>query len=144
MNQVEQAVSCFLEDFTCGQAVLSTYGTQLGLDRQLALKIATGLGGGLGCLGKTCGAVNGALLVIGLKFGRSKLEDIEAKEETYKVVQDFIKKFELMNGSIICRDLLGCDISSIEGMNYAEKNGLFKSRCPKFVKDSSEILETML
>jgi len=114
------------------------------LDRQLALKLATGLGGGLACLGKTCGAVNGALMVIGLKFGRSKLEDIEAKEETYKVTQDFIKRFETINDSIICRDLLGCDISSIEGMNYAEKNDLFKVRCPQFVEDSSKILETIL
>ncbi|HEA70616.1 MAG TPA: C_GCAxxG_C_C family protein [archaeon] len=137
-------MSCFIEGFTCGQAVLSTYGTQFGLDRQLALKLATGLGGGLACLGKTCGAVNGALMVIGLKFGRSKLEDIEAKEETYKVTQDFIKRFETINDSIICRDLLGCDISSIEGMNYAEKNDLFKVRCPQFVEDSSKILETIL
>ena len=113
MNQVEKAVSCFMEGFTCGQAILSTYGTQFGLDRDLALKLATGLGGGLGCLGKTCGAVNGALMVLGLKFGRSKLEDIEAKEKTYEVVQDFIKRFEMINGSIVCRDLLGSDISSI-------------------------------
>ncbi|KKK45212.1 MAG: putative redox-active protein [Candidatus Lokiarchaeum sp. GC14_75] len=78
------------------------------------------------------------------KFGISKLEDIEAKEETYKVTQDFIKRFETINDSVICRDLLGCDISSIEGMNYAEKNDLFKIRCPQFVEDSSKILETIL
>ncbi len=50
----------------CAQTVLSTYCENFGLERILALRLAQGFGGGMGHAGKTCGAVTGAYMVLGL------------------------------------------------------------------------------
>ena len=120
--------------------MLSVYGEQFGLDRELALKIACAFGGGIARMGKTCGAVSGGLMVIGLKYGRSTIEDKEAREKTYALSNEFVKMFESRNGSIVCKDLLGVDIGTPEGSNAAREKNLFITMCPEFVKDAAEIL----
>jgi C_GCAxxG_C_C family probable redox protein len=144
MSRVEEAVSCFLDGFSCSQAILSTYSTEFGLDHEKALKIATGFGGGIGRLGGTCGAVTGAIMVIGLKYGRAKIEDMGSKEKTYELVRGFVDSFKSINGSTICNKLLDCDINTPEGMRHANDNSLFKTLCPDFVRSSAEILEKLL
>ena len=144
MSKIDDAVACFNEGFTCGQAVLSAFGEELGLDRELALKIACPFGGGMACMGQTCGAVTGAFMVIGLKHGRTMVEDRTSKEKTYQLTQKFREAFDARNGSIVCRDLLGVDISTPDGMAVAKDKELFKKRCPKFVKDAAEIIHDLL
>jgi len=144
MSRVEKAVSCFVNGFSCSQAILSTYGIECGLDINLALKMATGFGGGMGRLGLTCGAVTGAITVIGLKYGRIKIEDMESKEKTYELVRDYVDSFIEINGSTTCNKLLDCDINSPEGLKHAYDKNLFKTMCPNFVRSSAEILEKLL
>ena len=144
MSRVEEAVSYFADGFSCSQSILSTYAKEFGLDKELALKIATGFGGGMGRLGGTCGAVTGAIMVIGLKYGRSKIEDMVSKEKTYGLVREYIDKFMKINGSITCNKLLDCDINTPEGMRHAYDNNLFKTLCPDFVRSSAELLEKLL
>ena len=97
MNKADCAVSYFEEGFSCSQAVFSTYGPQLGLDRECALKIAGTFGGGMGRMGETCGAVTGAFMVIGLKYGNSKVEDNPSKEKAYSRVRGFVDMFQSRN-----------------------------------------------
>ena len=144
MNQVERAVSCFQEGFSCAQSVLSAYGPQLGLDRECCLKVAGAFGAGMGRMGRTCGAVSGALMVIGLKHGKTRGEDDQAKERAYGLVQEFVHEFERRNGSTVCNELLGCDIGTPEGMALAQEKGLFDTLCPKLVQDAAEILDRTL
>jgi len=144
MNRVERAVSCFEEGFNCSQAVLSTYGVQFGLDRETALKVSGAFGGGMGRLGETCGAVTGAFMVIALKHGRTRAEDEETREKAYSLVQEFVDRFKARNGSTVCRELIGCDISTLERMKLAEERGVFATICPKFVQDAAEIIEQVL
>lgn len=144
MNKIEQAVSCFQEGFSCSQAVLSTFSKRFGLNRKKALKIAQAFGGGIAQTGQICGAVSGALMVIGLEHGRTKAEDVEAKEKTYEVTKEFMDKFKSQNGSIICKDLLGHDISTPEGMARSEEKNLFETVCPNFVQSAVKILEQIL
>ncbi len=144
MSRVEQAVSCFQDGFNCSQSILSTFSVEFGLNRDIALKLATGIGGGTGLLGKTCGAVTGALMVIGLKYGTASIEDDAAAEKTYGLVQKFIKEFTEINGSNTCHDLLNCDLSTPEGLNSANEKNLFTTLCPNFVRTSAEILEKIL
>jgi C_GCAxxG_C_C family probable redox protein len=144
MNKTECAVACFEEGFNCAQAVLSTCGPELGLDRETALKVAGGLGGGMGRLGEVCGAVTGAFMVIGLKYGKTRPEDDEAKERAYGLVTEFADRFKSRNGSILCRELLGCDISTPESRAAAKEKDLFATLCPKLVQDAMEIVEQML
>ncbi len=144
MNKVERAVACFEEGFSCSQAVFSTYGPELGLDHDIALKVATGFGGGMGRMGHICGAVTGAFMVIGLRHGRIRAEDEETRDKAYGLVRKFVQEFESRNGSIICRELLGCDISTPEGLEFAREKGLPATVCPKFVKDAADIIEQIL
>lgn len=143
-TKVQQAVERFRSGFNCSQVVLSAYGEEFGLSRETALRVACGFGGGMGRMGGTCGAVTGAFMVIGLKFGNTNPEDKAIKQKTYDLVREFANRFEQRNGSVLCRDLLSCDISTSEGYKAAKERGVFKSVCPKLVADAAEILEEML
>ncbi len=144
MTRSEKAVNIFNEGFSCSQATLLAFASDFGLDEELALKVSCAFGGGISHLGAICGAVSGALMVIGLKYGRTKKEDIKAREKTYKLANEFINKFKEKNNSIICNDLLGCDISTDEGLKIAKVKRGDPNFCPKFVKDAVEILEEIL
>jgi C_GCAxxG_C_C family probable redox protein len=109
----------------------------------MALKLACGFGGGMR-MGETCGVVTAAFMVIGLKCGQTEANDTDAKLRTYKLVKEFAEEFRSRNGSIVCKELLGCDISTPEGMKTAQGKGLFNSVCPKMVEDAAEILDEML
>jgi C_GCAxxG_C_C family probable redox protein len=141
MHRIESALSRFAAGFNCSQAVLSAYAE--GIDDETALKIASGFGGGMGRMADACGAVTGAFMVLGLKFGHAS-SDREAKETIYARIRDFAERFKARNGSLVCRDLLGCDISQPEGLRRAADEKLSSVVCPKFVQDACEILEEML
>ncbi|MDL2259163.1 C-GCAxxG-C-C family protein [Eubacteriales bacterium OttesenSCG-928-K08] len=141
MAKATQAVECFHSGFNCAQAVFSTYSEEFGLDKETALKLSCGLGAGMGRLGHVCGAVSGAYLVIGLKYGQFQPNDKEEKEKTYAMVQEFSKRFEERNGTTICRDLLGVDLLQDDKVFTAER---IKEVCPKMVQDATEIIEELL
>lgn len=144
MSKKEKAVSCFKEGFNCSQSLLSAFASQYNLDNELALRLACGFGGGIGSQGETCGAVSGAIMVIGLEHGKVKADDKIAKVKTYKLVQEFSKRFTEKFGSIKCKELLGCDLSTEEGNKMAREKGLFKNFCPVLIENSVEILEEIL
>jgi C_GCAxxG_C_C family probable redox protein len=144
MNRVEQAVSCYKGGFSCAPAVFSAYAPEFGLDTETALKIATGFGAGMGRMSETCGAVTGAFMAIGLKYGKSKAEDNQAREKTYELVREFASRFKACNGSIVCKELLGCDLGTPEGMKFAKETGVTAKTCPKLVQNAVEILEEMM
>jgi C_GCAxxG_C_C family probable redox protein len=144
MSKVEQAVSCFEEGFSCAQAVLSTYGSQSGLDREMALRVAGAFGGGMARMGRTCGAVTGALMVIGLERGSTRADDEEAKEACYDLVGELVRQFEVRNGAITCNELLGHDISNPEESALAREQGIYSTLCPKLVRDAAEIVERII
>ncbi|MCX6225047.1 MAG: C-GCAxxG-C-C family protein, partial [Bacteroidia bacterium] len=112
--------------------------------RNTALKIATGLGAGLGYQGKICGAVLGAYLVLSLKTGSPEPNDVLCKEITYRLTRAFDQEFMNIHRSLICKDLLHADLSTAEGYRYADENGLFNNTCPVFVRDAVIILEELL
>lgn len=95
-------------------------------------------------LGETCGAVTGAMMILGLKYGATTATDKEQKELNYAKVRELVTQFITRNKSIKCKDLLGCDISTPEGMKLAHETGVLKTLCPKLVKDAAEILENLL
>jgi C_GCAxxG_C_C family probable redox protein len=95
-------------------------------------------------MGETCGAVTGAFMVIGLKYGKARAEDDGARDKTYELVGEFVARFKDRHGSIICKELLGYDLSNpLEG-EAAKEKGLFDTLCPQFVRNATEILEEIL
>jgi len=146
MSSVEQAVSCFKEGSLCSQAVFSTFAPKLGLDREIAMKISTPFGGGMARMGEICGAVTGALMVIGLKYGNVsdwRVEDKE-RENAYRLATEFVNKFKSRHGSIKCKEILGCDLSTPEGRKLAKEKNLFNTLCPEFVRNAAKIVEEIL
>jgi C_GCAxxG_C_C family probable redox protein len=139
----QEAVGRFKNGFNCSQAVVGTFSEQFGLDSDKASKVATGFGGGMR-MGGTCGAVTGALMVLGLKYGNTTAKDKEGKLKTYQQIEEYTRRFKSRNDTVACRELLGCDISTPEGMKEARDKGLFSSTCPQMVQDAAEILEEML
>jgi C_GCAxxG_C_C family probable redox protein len=144
VDRVDRAVSSLKEGFNCAQSVLSTYSKLFGLDQELALKVAQAFGGGMARMGHICGAVSGAFMVIGLKHGKLRAEDDEAKEKTYEIVREFVKRFKSLHGSIMCKDLLGYDLDIPEEREEVEEKRIFDTRCPELVKSGVEILEKLL
>ena len=142
MNKVQHAVSTFQSGFNCSQAILRIYGPDYGLSPLDSLRVSCGFGGGMR-RGDTCGAVTGALMVLGLRYGPQNTSDTSAKNHVYSKVIDFCSRYESRCGSIDCRDLLGCDISTPQGVQHARNNNLFTTVCPKMVQAAAEILEEM-
>lgn len=144
MNKPETAVKFFEEGFACSQSILATFGGDFGLDRKIALKLADPFGAGMRGLSETCGAVTGSLMIIGLKYGRTQADDLPAKEKAAELVSEFVKRFTARHGTIICKELVGYDISIPEQHDLAEEQGYFETKCPNFVRDAAEILEQIL
>ncbi len=144
MTKPEQAEEIFINGFSCSQAIFSTFAEELGLNKENALKIAGAFGGGMGHIGETCGAVTGAFMVIGLKYGKIKAEDNDAKAKTYELVQQFAKRFKEKHGNLHCNDLIGFDLSTEEGLDNARKENKFRTVCPFLVKNAAEIVEELL
>jgi C_GCAxxG_C_C family probable redox protein len=144
MSDIEKAVSCFNEGFMCSQAVLAAYAGQFSMDRETALKVSAAFGGGMGRMGEICGAVTGAFMVIGLKYGRIAVTDTKSLEKTNRLVKEFSDRFKSLNGSIVCRELLGCDLSTPDGLKTFVDKKLRDTLCTKFVRDAAEIVEQLL
>jgi len=144
INKASQAVACFRNDFNCAQSVFSTFAEQHGLDKQVALKISGAFGGGMARMADTCGAVTGALMVIGLKHGKCRAGDDDAKTKTNDLAREFVDRFKAIHYTIVCRELLGCDIGTELGKQVFHDRNYGETRCEKFVGDAATILEEIL
>ncbi len=143
MNHIELANYYFEQKFHCSQAVLAAFAGELGLSEEQALKLGACFGGGM-CKGEVCGACTGALMALGLKYGQFDVTDVASKEMTNEVAVQFLEMFKKENGSYICKELLGCDIATSDGKQYAVENNLFVKFCPKMVQSATIIAEKLL
>lgn len=144
VNYIDLAGSDFREGFNCAQSVFAAFTVDLGLERDAALRIASAFGGGIGRTGQTCGAVTGALMALGLRYGTTRADDKAAKEHMTALAREFLTRFRTRQGTTLCWELLGHDISTPDGHQAARDQGLFTSLCPKAVADAAEIVEQMM
>jgi len=147
LNKGDLAAQYHERGFGCAQAVLATYAGDFGLDERLALKLATGFGSGMGRMCEVCGALTGAFMVIGLKYGKESTDGTRygsETETTYRLVADVAAKFKQRNGSIYCRELIGYDLMDPVERAKVVELGLFKTTCRKCILDAVEILEATL
>ncbi len=144
MDKQKLALTNFKENKNnCCQSVISAFINDFNLNEKDTLLLATGFGGGM-CKGETCGAVTGAYMALGLKFGYTSKDDIEGKFLTKEKVKTFDKLFIEKNKTLNCIDLLGCDISTPEGHNYAVEQNLIQTKCTKFIEDAVTIVDAMM
>jgi C_GCAxxG_C_C family probable redox protein len=139
------AVEKFLSGYNCAQAVIYSFCDDLGLDRNTALKLSCGLGGGMARRQEVCGAVTGGILALGLGHGRGEGQDKTHTEKTYNDVRELIAQFESKHGSCVCRTLLqGCDLNTPDGQLTYKQNDLLNKTCKRCVQTAVETLETLL
>jgi len=144
MTKLEIAQSIHDQGFACSQAVLVAFADELGLDKETAFKISSTFGGGIGRTGETCGAVTGAIMALGLKYGYYTPPNDLTKPELYEKVRFFLEKFKEKHSFTKCRDLLGYDISNPPEAEIIKDKGISNERCPYFINDTVKILEDML
>lgn len=140
MTNIEKANELFSKKFHCSQAVFAAFAEELGISEEQALKIGACFGSGMR-KGEVCGACTGALMALGLKYGQCKEEDNDSRIKTNEVTDKFISEFVKENGSFMCKELLGCDLSTGEGISNAIEKKLFIEFCPKMVESATRIVE---
>lgn len=136
------AIDMFMKGYNCAQSVLYAFSRESGLPEEIALKISSGLGAGMGRKGEVCGAVAGGIMVLGMRHGWVANNDRTAKETTYFKTRELMSRFAEKHGSCICRELLnGCDLTTEEGQRYFKEKDYLSKICNKCVQSVVEILE---
>lgn len=143
MTKSKKALELFTNGFNCSQSVFTAFASDFGIDEKLALMLGTQFGGGARN-GEMCGAVSGALMVLGLKYGHYESDNIDQKSRAYSIASEYTKRFKDFNGSIVCRDLLGYDLTDPNDMVHIKDKNLFGEICPKMIKSAVEVLESIL
>ena len=139
MSKADIAVKNF-ESYNCAQSTLAAYAPDFNLDKETALQMAVGFGGGIGRLQDVCGAVSAAVMVLGLASGFKEEDGRPKINEVYETTRRFIDDFINKNGTIKCRDLLNCDLSSEEGQKIFKEQNL-KENCRAYVRHCCELLD---
>jgi C_GCAxxG_C_C family probable redox protein len=143
-NIQEQAINTFRSGLNCAQAVLTAYSEKLSFDKDFAISVSCGFGGGMGRLQETCGAVTGAFMVLGIYNSKQYVENKERKDKTYFMVRDFNRKFTDIYHTTSCKGLLGCDLNTDEGQQYAKDHNVHGTICEKCITDAVGIVEEMI
>ena len=143
-NHSQRAARLFREGYNCAQSVFVAYCDRTGLDEQTALRLSASFGGGMGRLREVCGAMSGALMVLGMLRAPLDPNDRAAKASHYERVQEFARRLHERHGTYICRELLG-DQAGSGHVPDARTEAYYQSRpCERLVADAAEILDQML
>ena len=132
-----------VSNLNCGQIVFSTFCEETGLTEEQAQLLTSAFGGGM-YSGDTCGAVVGGLLALGAKFGTFIPVNASDMENMRNQTLAFRERMTRKHGSCLCREILGVDCSTEEGMAIIEEKGLHQSICPHVMEDAIEIVEDLL
>lgn len=141
----ECVVRLFKEGYNCSQAVIGAFCEELGMDLNVALKLSSSFGGGMGRLREVCGAVSSMFMIAGLKYGYTDPKDRQAKQKHYELIQMLSQRFKEKNDSIICRELLGLNIKHDRPEPEERTREYYKKRpCSELVRLAAEIMEEVL
>ncbi|MEN8228374.1 MAG: C-GCAxxG-C-C family protein [Bacteroidota bacterium] len=143
MERSDQAKELFLSGYNCAQSVVLSFADDLKFSKELGQKMASGFGGGMGKQQETCGAVTGAIMVLGLLKGEQVNNNDELKSQAYSSVKELIRDFVAEYQTTQCRELIGCDLNTPEGSEKFEKEKILERVCAGCVKKAVEIVESL-
>ena len=143
-TNAQEAVAMFKEGYNCAQSVFAAAARPYGLAKETALRVGQAFGGGMGRTGNVCGAVTGALMVIGFKRAALDPKDLQAKLDAHGIAQAFLASFAAKHRSLLCRDLLGCDIATAEGFKQVQDQNLHSTVCAPLVESAVNLIEQLL
>ena len=129
----------------CSQAIITSFGEQFGIDPEAAKIIGRPWAGGIGQLGETCGYLTGAVQILAHAFDQH--DEIKARSDVFRAVQELFKRFKKKRGTTKCRELIGADFSTTDGLLKIKTEGLVKKICCSadgIGNDVAEILEDII
>jgi C_GCAxxG_C_C family probable redox protein len=136
----EKATRHFRDDgYNCSQSVLLTMAEHWKCKNELIPKVATAFGGGMGRCGSVCGALTGGLMAIGIRYGTNE-PSAEKRSRAYELAETFYRQFEKQNRSVMCRELIGLDLSDAKQRKKAQEEHVFETKCTVFVESAVKIL----
>ena len=138
----QKAMNLFKEGYNCSQSVFLAFKDLYGIDRHTALKLSSSFGGGMGRLREVCGSVSGMFLTAGILYWYDSPKDRSSKTEHYKRIQELARSFEELNGSIVCRELLGLDQKKESYVPEERTKDYYRKRpCEQIVGCAAYIME---
>ena len=141
---IEKSKELFLQGYNCAQAIAGGFSEAVGLDFETAIKLSSSFGGGMGGMREVCGALSGAFVILGAKYGYVSPTDGQAKTNHYKLISETGEKFKEKWGTILCRDLMK-KLAEEKQAILGDKPEEYKSRpCLVIVEDVAKILEETL
>jgi C_GCAxxG_C_C family probable redox protein len=143
MERSEQAKDLFLSGYNCAQSVVLSFADDLKYSKELAQKISAGFGGGMGKQQETCGAVTGAIMVLGLLKGEEVNNNDELKSEAYASVKELTKEFTAVYNTTNCKELIGCDLNTPEGAAKFKEEKIMENVCTGCVAKAVEIVDSI-
>ncbi|MGW8314464.1 MAG: C-GCAxxG-C-C family protein [Bacteroidales bacterium] len=143
MDKSEQAKSYFFSGHNCAQSVLLSFASELHYSTELAEKIAAGFGAGMGRTQQTCGAVTGAIMVMGIMQGERVNNNEQLKSESYRSAKELMEAFTEEFGTTRCSELIGCDLNTPEGSARFTEENMMENVCAVCVRKAVQIVETL-
>lgn len=144
MSRGEKAYNYFNQGYNCAQAVVLAFGDLYPEKVNDLIKVASSFGGGFGRLREVCGAFSGLSIVAGVLIGFDGENDV-SKAEHYAFIRDAGNKFKEINGSLICRELLGGTVAlSSDDPTVRTEEYKKKRPCAEMCRCAAEILEQKL
>jgi len=144
MKEIEEkAIHSFYNGMNCAQSVITAYADYFKFDPDFALSVSTGFGGGMGKMQKTCGAVTGSFMVLGIYNTKRHVENIDARNATNEMIQKFTFYFKALYGALDCKALLNCDFTTEEGEKQFKDLNMKKNICTKCISDSVKLIELL-
>ncbi len=142
MTKPDKAEKLFKSGYNCAQAVLCAFAEDFGIDETTAAKLAEGLGGGMGRMRLTCGAVSAMAVCAGLMLSRGEAGDTETRQKVYALTRKMAAEFKEKKGSIICGELLGAALPKDSGPAPEKRTAEYykKRPCAEYVRCCAEIL----
>ena len=144
-EHAEKACQLFAEGLNCAQAVMVAFSDVTGMDKDLAMRLSSSFGGGMGRMREVCGTCSAMFMITGILYGIGEGFTHEEKSEHYKRIQLLASQFKEKHETILCRELLSRlkVTSTPEPEKRTEQ--YYKSRpCVKFVRTAAEILDTYI
>jgi C_GCAxxG_C_C family probable redox protein len=143
-DHAEVALKLFQDGLNCSQSICAAFGPEQGLSRESCLAVAAPFGAGIAREGEVCGAITGALMILGLEQWNNHAELAVAKEQVYARSQHFLSAFKAAHASLLCRDLIGQNLRTPAQVQAAKDKGLHQKICAPLVAEVARLLASEL
>lgn len=143
-DTVTRAVQYAEKGFLCSEAVLLALSEAQNITSEIIPRIATGFGAGISRHGEVCGALSGAVMGLGLRFGRSQVSETPQDTSPFQFGQTIVNLFVSRFGHLRCSDILDLDITSDEGRKQYREQNLWESKCRELIRIVTELAYDLL